>query len=114
MTEYKRDNQARPACRYGRVYFNLRRHFQLTASEALLTDVIDTLSRRTGWSFASKRYLASTLGVSERSVMRMIEKLDERGLVERKQGRRGLELRASERWQAARALDAPANPSQST
>ena len=114
MTDYKRDNQSRPVCRYGRVYFNLRRQFQLTASEALLTDVIDTLSRRTGWSFASKRYLASTLGISERSVMRMLDKLSERGLIDRKSSRRGLELRASERWQAAKALDAPANPSQST
>ncbi len=112
MSEYRRESSARAVCRYGRVFFNLRRHFQLTSGEALLADVIDTLSRKTGWSFASKRYLASTLGVSERSLQRMLDKLVESGLVERKRGRRGIELRVTERWSAARATDGPARSSQ--
>ena len=37
--------EGRPACKYGRVFFNLRRKFQLSSNQALLADVIDTLSR---------------------------------------------------------------------
>ena len=113
MSEYRREDSTRSVCRYGRVFFNLRRQFALTASEALLADVIDTLSQRTGWSFAGKRYLASTLGVSERSLVRMLKKLVDAELVERKSGR-GLELRAGSRWTRARTLDAPAKRPQST
>ena len=69
--------------RYGRVYFELRKEFGLSVSEALLLDVIGTLSKRTGWCYASRAYLADMLGLSERSTRRMISELSERGLVVR-------------------------------
>ena len=68
---------------YGRVFFDLRKRFGLSVSEALLLDVVDTLSRRTGWCYASRAYLADMLGVSVRSVRRMLSRLAELGFVER-------------------------------
>lgn len=68
---------------YARVYFALRRHFNLTISECLLIDVVVILSRRTGWCFASREYLAGLFGVSPRSVQRMIARLIDESLLER-------------------------------
>lgn len=87
---------------YGRVFFALRKQFGLSASECLLLDVIDTLSRRTGWCFASRAYLAGLLGVSTRSVQRMIARLLDHGLVERR-AEPASQLRPSRRWRDARA-----------
>lgn len=67
---------------YGRVFFALRHHFGLTASECLLADVISILSRKSGWCFASREYLANLLGVSTRTLQRMLVRLKERELIE--------------------------------
>ena len=87
---------------YGRVFFALRRQFGLSAPECLLLDVVDTLSRRTGWCFASRAYLAGLLGVSSRSVQRMLAHLLDRGLVER-HSQIARQIRPSRRWHDARA-----------
>jgi DNA-binding MarR family transcriptional regulator len=71
-----------PALKYGRVYFVLRRELRLSALECLLLDMLETLSRRTGWCFASRQYLAGLLGVSVRSVQRMLDRLKSRELIE--------------------------------
>ena len=68
--------------RYGRVVFSVRQHFGLSASECLLTDVISILSRKSGWCFASREYLASLLGISTRTLQRMLAHLKERELIE--------------------------------
>lgn len=75
--------QRRYPLRYGRVYFGLRKEFGLSVSEALLLDVVGTLSRRTGWCYASRAYLGDMLGLSERSTRRILSELAKRGLVER-------------------------------
>ena len=75
------------ALRYGRVYFDLRKRFDLTVEECLLLDVLETLSRRTGWCYASRAYLAEAFGISKRSLQRMLARLRAEGLVERKAGR---------------------------
>lgn len=54
----------------------------LSYSEALLLDVIDTLSRKTGWCFASRTYLARLFGLSPRQIRRYIQSLYKAGLLE--------------------------------
>jgi len=89
--------------RYGRVYFPLRDDFGLSTVESLLLDIVNTLSRKTGRCYASRRYLAGALGVSVRSLQRMVGRLEDLGLLER--DRRTQELWPSARWrQAMRAL----------
>jgi GTP cyclohydrolase III len=94
-----------PALKYGRVYFVLRRELRLSALECLLLDMVETLSRRTGWCFASRQYLAGLLGVSVRSVQRMLERLKSRGLVE-VHPTDPVRVRPAPAWRSAkRALD---------
>lgn len=90
-----------PALRYGRVFFALRRELGLTSNEALLLDMVDTLGRRTGWCFASRKYLAGLLGVSERTLRRLVSGLCEKGLLERSPEDQRL-LRVGQRWKRAR------------
>lgn len=86
---------------YGRVFFALRRRFGLSALACLLVDVIETLSRRAGWCFASRDYLASLLGVSVSSVKRLLAELEGKDLVER--CRTSLwQVRPTERWRRAK------------
>ena len=87
---------------YGRVVFALRRHFKLTAAEFLIADVISILSRKSGWCFASREYLADLLGVSTRTLQRMLARLKERDLIEQhpNDARR---LRPTKRWKEAGA-----------
>ena len=86
--------------RYGRVVFSVRQHFGLSVSECLLTDVISILSRKSGWCFASREYLASLLGISTRTLQRMLVHLKELELIEQHPNdiRR---LRPTERWMKA-------------
>lgn len=91
---------------YGRVFFELRVHFSLTTNACLLADVVDTLSRRTGWCFASRDYLSSLLGVSLRSTKRLLALLREKGLVEYQPGN-PRQIRTTERWRRARTAIAP-------
>ena len=67
---------------YGRVFFVLCREFDLTVTECLLVDIVTTLSKRTGWCFASRGYLADLLGISTRSLRRTLAALTKRGIVE--------------------------------
>ncbi len=88
--------------RYGRVFFDVRKHLDLSVEECLLLDVIETLSRRTGWCYASRGYLADLLGVSKRSLQRMLRRLMDRELLESRK-RRSRQLRVTVRWRRAKA-----------
>lgn len=68
---------------YGRVYFVLRHRFDVSLSACLLSDVIFTLSRRTGSCYASKAYLARIFRVSVRSIHRDLTELEAVGLIVR-------------------------------
>lgn len=72
--------------RFAKAYFGARRRFDLSVAEVVLCDVIFILSRKTGWCFASRGYLARLLGLSERSIRRMIARLEEKRLIERHPG----------------------------
>ena len=80
---------------YGRVFFALRRRYDLTTEACLLLDVVGVLSRKTGWCFASRDYLAGLLGVSPRTVSRHLAILKAKGLVEEHPGNRRLRPSAS-------------------
>ena len=82
---------------YARVFFGARRRFGLSLPEVVLCDVVVVLSRKTGWCFASRAYLAGLLGISERSVRRSITQLEEKKLLERKTGS-PRQLRATMLW----------------
>ena len=97
----ERSPERRGPLRYGRVFFDLRRHFGLTVQECLLLDVVDTLSRRTGWCYASRGYLAGLLGISRRSLQRLLAALREKGLLEARDTL-GRQLRPTERWHRVR------------
>lgn len=78
---YRRAAKTNP--RYAHVYFGARLRFDLTLAEATLCDIVVVLSRKTGWCFASRAYLATILGMSERQVRRMITELSTKSLLER-------------------------------
>ncbi len=79
---------------YGRVFFPLRRHYKLSLAACLLSDVIHTLSSKTGWCYASKAYLAQVFDTSERSIQRLLKELVDADLVER----RNRKLRTTAQW----------------
>ena len=68
---------------YGRVFFVLRHRFDLRFSACVLSDVIFTLSRKTGSCYASREYLAKVFGTSVRTVQRDLEALEHAGLITR-------------------------------
>ena len=82
ITTRRAHQLARTNPRYARAFFGARRRFDLTTPEVVLADVICVLSRKTGWCFASREYLASLLGVSERSLRRMLARLKAQKLIE--------------------------------
>ena len=93
--------RSKPNPRYARVFFELRRHYDLTSEACLLLDVIAILSRKTGWCFASRAYLAGLLGVSVSSVKRLLASLEAKALVER-HPTHARHLRPTTRWCSAR------------
>jgi len=69
--------------RYSRVFFGARLRFDLTLTETVLCDIVQVLSRKTGWCFASRAYHARLLGTSERTIRRSVSKLIKLKLLER-------------------------------
>ena len=90
----------RRAPRYTRIYLDARRALGLSITEYALADIVFVLSRRSGWCYASHAYVAELLGVSERSVRRMVARLKERGLLESHPSKRG-HIRPTSRWISA-------------
>lgn len=93
----REDKIAKTNPQYGRVYFSLRKRFGISIKEALLLDVISILSRKTGWCFASQKYLAFLFGISERQLRRMVSNLKEKNLLESNSKYSG-QLRSSAKW----------------
>lgn len=93
---------ARPpsVLRYGRVFFDARADLGLSTPEYLLADVVHTLSRRTGWCYASRGYLARLLGVSVRQVQRHLSALRRQGLLESR-ATQPRQIRTTSAWDRA-------------
>ncbi len=83
------------------IYLDARKTLKLSMTEYALVEMIDRLagakSAAPGWCFASKKYLANALGITERSVFSDIAKLVEHGLIERHEERSQL-LRPTIVW----------------
>ena len=82
-------------------FYDLRRELGLSANEYLVADVVDHLSGTkslvSGWCYASRGYMARTIGVSRRTVQSVVARLESKGILERHPTQRAL-LRSTERW----------------
>ena len=82
-------------------FYDVRRDLGLAANEYLVSDVVDhlsgTTSRVPGWCYASRAYMARTIGVSRRTVQSLIARLEAKGIVERHSTERSL-LRTTAKW----------------
>jgi len=67
--------------RYYKLWWGAIHQFNLSPTEALLLGLIDGLSRRIGWCYASKKSLAKTLNVSMQTIYNTMKKLSEKGLL---------------------------------
>lgn len=90
--------------RYSVFFFDLREELGLSANEYLLADVVDHLSgaksRVPGWCYASRGYLARTVGVSRRTVQSLVTRLETKGVIERHATNCAL-LRSTPEWKEA-------------
>jgi CRP-like cAMP-binding protein len=89
--------------RYTLILHHARKTLDITIHEYCLADTVHKLSsnRSTvpGWCYASKDHLASTLGLTRRSIHNIINKLKARDILEVQEGT-GY-LRTTEAWREA-------------
>lgn len=69
--------------KYVTILWDVKKKLGLTISEYCLLDVIHKLSQKNGYCYASKKYLAETIDMSERGVFKLITKLIELGYLEK-------------------------------
>lgn len=55
----------------------------LSVTESALLSLIKSLSKKRGYCFASNKAICDTLNVSDRTLYRMLEKLEEKGFIMR-------------------------------
>src|SRR5262249_55510183 len=86
--------------RYTLILHHARKQLDITIHEYCLADMVHKLSSNRsvvpGWCYASKDHLASTLGLTRRSIHNIINKLKARGVLELQEGT-GY-LRTTEIW----------------
>ena len=66
----------------------------MNLNEYCIADSIDKLSRISGWCTASRDYLSTFIDINKRTVIRILQSLEEKGVLE-KQGRR---MRVTKLW----------------
>ena len=67
---------------YVKIWWRVVKEFNLSPTETLLMVLIDGLSRKTGWCYASKSRLAQTINVSDQTVYSALNKLHSKELLE--------------------------------
>ena len=72
----------------------------LTCNEYCVADMIYHLSRDTGWCYASKEKLSDFIGMTKQSIIDIVRRLINKGLVEMHEEDRRL-LRTTSQWQQA-------------
>lgn len=72
--------------RYITILFDVRDNFGITNNEYILCSVIHKLSLKTGFCYASKKYLAEQVNVTEQGLYKMLNRLIEKGLIIRQEG----------------------------
>jgi len=55
----------------------------LSVTESALLSLIKSLSKKKGYCFASNKAICGTLNISDRTLYRLLNKLEERGFIER-------------------------------
>jgi len=66
------------------VYWDVLQEFDLTPSEGMLMFLVDSLSVKEGYCYASKSYLAEVMNVSIPTVYALIKRLISKGLLEKR------------------------------
>lgn len=66
---------------YTRIFDHVRRKYELSANEYIIIDLISRLSKRKGYCWASREWLADQIGVSRQGVHKIIQRLIDRGLL---------------------------------
>lgn len=67
---------------YARVYWNSFGEFDLNVTEVVLLALIWSLSQKTGWCWASKSYLAKSIGVTRQTIGKYTKSLSAKRLIE--------------------------------
>ena len=84
--------------KYTLIFFELKRELDLSFLECAVCDVVYHLSNNpnTRWCFASKNTLAGLFDITKRSLLRILDRLEERELIERHPETR--HLRTTQKW----------------
>lgn len=70
---------------YCTIIHELRKEWDITPITFMILDTVDQLARNVkfgGWCTSSRKYIAETLGIGERTVKSSLKELEERGLIE--------------------------------
>lgn len=83
---------------YTTILYRVKRKLKLTANEYLIADSIDKLSNNAKfqWCEATRKELANFQGISRRSVISIIQRLEKKGLIEINEQTKG--LRTTKKW----------------
>ena len=85
--------------KYTTINHEARKKLNLSWMEYGLADTIYHLSnnpKKKGWCYASKNYLAATLGITPRAIFKMLNRLEIKGLIERQANTQY--LRVTKEW----------------
>jgi hypothetical protein len=77
----------------------------ISLNEYCFADIIHNLSRQSGWCYAKRKTLAEQMCLTERGIRKIITRLVEEGLVEKK----GKLIRTTEKWRNAVILSSNRN-----
>ena len=90
LARWEHNQSARGSLQYVKLDLRFRREHDLSLTDMALLSLVESLSRRSGWCYASRGYVARSLGISTRTVQRSLARLRKKRLVE---GRRRLRPR---------------------
>jgi Transcriptional regulator len=96
----ERGNEGKPKLRYTTILHDVRMKLGITMEEYAVCDLIHNLQSNprntTLWCYASKEYIAETLGLSRATVFRILNRVIEEGLIERHADTK--QLRTTPKW----------------
>lgn len=100
--------------RYTTIIYQVKNELDLNFLEYILLDIINIIQNAPqnttpGWSSASRAYYGRVLDISDRQIRRYVEKLIERGLLERNTSH---QLRTTEKWVNAAYMGESEKPGQ--
>lgn len=69
--------------RYTFIQHGIRERYKISANEYIIMDSVYKLSRHTGRCESSREYLAKFLGITKQGVIKLIDRLEEKGILEK-------------------------------